>query len=72
MFIFLGLVTESEEKVRNSKLKKIRKSYTFSEETIRQMQAIKEYLEERDNIRYYNTTVLEYLVASKYKEITKN
>lgn len=72
MFIFLGLVTESEEKVRNSRLKKIRKSYTFSEETIRQMQAIKEYLEERDNIRYYNTTVLEYLVASKYKEITKN
>ena len=72
MFIFLGLVTESEGKVRNSRLKKIRKSYTFSEETIRQMQAIKEYLEERDNIRYYNTTVLEYLVASKYKEITKN
>lgn len=72
MFIFLGLVTESEEKVRNSRLKKIRKSYTFSEETIRQMQAIKEYLEKRDNIRYYNTTVLEYLVASKYKEITKN
>lgn len=72
MFIFLGLVTESEERVRNSRLKKIRKSYTFSEETIRQMQAIKEYLEERDNIRYYNTTVLEYLVASKYKEITKN
>lgn len=72
MFIFLGLVMESERKVRNSRLKKIRKSYTFSEETIRQMQAIKEYLEERDNIRYYNTTVLEYLVASKYKEITKN
>lgn len=72
MFIFLGLVTESEERVQNSRLKKIRKSYTFSEETIRQMQAIKEYLEERDNIRYYNTTVLEYLVASKYKEITKN
>lgn len=72
MFIFLGLVTESKERMRNSKLKKIRKSYTFSEETIRQMQAIKEYLEERDNIRYYNTTVLEYLVASKYKEITKN
>lgn len=68
----MGLVMESERKVRNSRLKKIRKSYTFSEETIRQMQAIKEYLEERDNIRYYNTTVLEYLVASKYKEITKN
>lgn len=68
----MGLVTESKERMRNSRLKKIRKSYTFSEETIRQMQAIKKYLEERDNIRYYNTTVLEYLVASKYKEITKN
>lgn len=57
------------EGVKTKRKPKIKKTYRFSDETLSKIQAIKNYLEKRDNVMYYNTTVLEYLVSSKYNEI---
>lgn len=58
-----------EKKKKRVRKAKIMKTYRFSTETLTQMEAIKNYLEQRDHTMYHNTAVLETLISDKYEEI---